>query len=324
MWTQSGSADGQYVVVATLLSAAAALPVATVACVRARRRAPPPEAQAQQPHHDLRHTLGHEWRPSHRFNQLAPKALADADKLQLICDFDLTLTSGRSAQCHDIVGASHELPTTLRASFEALLDFSTPFEPAFEGECWWVRANSVLVSHGEPRRTLLPRLVERAELAPRRGALELLAACAERDVPVLIVSAGYTEVIEHFLRRHGALHPNIRISSNRLVWDDAGVLVECRPSPPITSLTKSLTGARNAEWFSAHAGRTTLLVLGDRCSDLQVADGLGDVRLQLSVGILNESGDADASAAEYGSLFDALLVGNEASLEVVARMIRGR
>ena len=47
------------------------------------------------------------------------------------------------------------------------------------------------------------------------------------------------------------------------------VQVGCAPHPPVTSYCKAQTHARNADFFAAHAARETLLVIGDRRSDLQ-------------------------------------------------------
>ena len=53
----------------------------------------------------------------------------------------------------------------------------------------------------QPRAFLLPAQV------PRPGALELLKSLELYRVPVLIVSAGLSDIIEEFLRQHGAPSP---------------------------------------------------------------------------------------------------------------------
>ena len=72
----------------------------------------------------------------------------------------------------------------------------------------------------------------------RPGARELLELLEEHEVPVLIVSAGFADVIEEFLQQRGLTSTNVRVSSNRLRWDDTGALQAVEPSPPVTSLTK--------------------------------------------------------------------------------------
>ena len=58
------------------------------------------------------------------------------------------------------------------------------------------------------------------------------------NVPVLIVSAGLSDVIEEFLRQHGALSENVVICSNRLNYDADVAPKSVSPDPPITSFTK--------------------------------------------------------------------------------------
>eukprot|EP00966_Prymnesium_polylepis_P122933 2842526-Prymnesium_polylepis.2 len=74
--------------------------------------------------------------------------LAQHEKLFVITDFDLTLTTGDSQECHDILGKSDRMPADVRRKFEPLLDFSTPFEPPLDGGGWWDRANEILVESG--------------------------------------------------------------------------------------------------------------------------------------------------------------------------------
>ena len=74
----------------------------------------------------------------------------------------------------------------------------------------------MMIKHRTPPRALIPRLVREARMVPRPGALELLKRLAELKVPVLIVSAGVSDVIEEFLRQHGLLSENVTVCSNRL------------------------------------------------------------------------------------------------------------
>ena len=268
-------------------------------------------------------------RARHRSTLLRQSQKLSTSDLIVIADFDLTLTCGGSTQCHDVLGSSPLQPAGVRAAFEPLLDFTTPFPPELDGNGWWVRANEILLAHGAPRQDALRGLVTDAEMEPRPGAAALLGRLARDGVPVLVVSAGFADVIEEWLRLHGLASPNVRVSSNRLRWDDGtGTMRAVEPSPPVTSLNKEQTAARNAEWLAQHAARRSLLVLGDRCSDLAVAQGVDSER-RVAVGLVNdqaEYGDApsaEARCAEYARCgFDVVLRGSRASLEPVLELIQ--
>lgn len=242
--------------------------------------------------------------------------LSAPENLLVVTDFDLTLTTGGSDECHDILGTSPYMPEAVRSGFVRLLDFSVPFEPPLDGSGWWVRANEILVESGAPRRDEVRPIVSEAPTWLRPGAGELLQRLAALGVPVLVVSAGCTELIEAFLEAHNAMHANVRVSSNSLVWSDSGELSCVLPDPPVTSLNKGLTYERNAHWFEQHRGRRNLLILGDKCSDVQVVEGVPHNTL-LSIGVLNGDLDPaisadDARLQQYLKAFDAVVVGDEA------------
>ena len=59
-----------------------------------------------------------------------------------------------------------------------------------------------------------------AELPIDEGIIALGRRCAERSVPLTIVSDGLDLVVETVLRRHGLLH--LPVFSNHLRWDECG------------------------------------------------------------------------------------------------------
>merc|ERR1719456_417719 len=103
-----------------------------------------------------------------------------------------------------------------------------------------------------PPRPLIPRLVREARMLPRPGALELLKKLELLDVPVLIVSAGVSDVIEEYLRQHGALSENVTICSNRLNYEADSTPKSVAPDPPITSFTKEYAFASASSFFAEH------------------------------------------------------------------------
>ena len=244
----------------------------------------------------------------------------------VVVDFDLTLTSGTSEECHDIVGTSALMPKALRKGFERLLDFDSPFPPELDGEGWWVRANELLVESGAAIDETLPAaLVRAAHIELRPGAAELLLAMRRLGVPVLVVSAGITQIIEAVLDEAGVPRDDtdlLAVSSNRLVFGD-GTLVAVEPSPPVTSLNKGQTCVRNRAWFGGvHAARRTLVVGGDRLSDLSVGEGAaaaaardGHRLVVSSCGVYNDTPHgAQPPLDDFAARFDTLVVGDHGSL----------
>ena len=92
-------------------------------------------------------------------------------------------------------------------------------------------------------------------MTPRPGSLELLKKLELLDVPVLIVSAGVSDVIEEYLRQHGALSENVTICSNRLNYEADSTPKSVAPDPPITSFTKTSAYKSASSFFQRHADR---------------------------------------------------------------------
>jgi hypothetical protein len=87
-----------------------------------------------------------EWVPSAPFHwerKRAAMAELSASDIIVITDFDATITTGDSEQCHDLVGASKLLPEEFRKEFCPLLDWTSNTQ--IDGVEWWDKAVSLPV-----------------------------------------------------------------------------------------------------------------------------------------------------------------------------------
>jgi len=237
-----------------------------------------------------------------------------ADDLIVITDFDATITTGDSEQCHDVMGNSRLLDPEFRKEFAPLLDWST--NTAIDGVEWWDVAHGLMIKYGMPARNIIPRLVREAKMVPRPGALELLKRLEELRVPVLIVSAGLSDVIEEYLRQHGALSENVTICSNRLNYAGDSTPKTVSPDPPITSFTKEYAYSSASAFFAEHAKRKAVIQLGDSVTDVDPARHVPYDHL-LSVGFVNERPDP----TKHYAAFDAVVHGNDGSLLPVTDLL---
>ena len=242
----------------------------------------------------------------------ASLAACTPDDLLVITDFDATLTTGDSTQCHDLLGSSELMSDEFRTAFAPLLDWTT--NAAIDGVEWWDEAHQLMVDHGMPPRALIPRLVREADMKVRPGTLDMLKRLELLSVPVLIVSAGVSDVIEEFLRQHGALSENVTICSNRLNYAADSAPQSVSPTPPITSFTKSYAYRSASAFFRQHADRRALIILGDSVTDVDPGKEV-PYDACLSVGFLNDRPAID----QHAKAFDAVVLGNEGSLLPVSR-----
>ncbi|KAJ0262303.1 5'-nucleotidase [Hirschfeldia incana] len=283
-----------------------------------------------------------------------PRALTDKitlirdagpSKFQVIADFDGTLTRYR---VNGIRGqSSHGILQQGNADFdakrEALYEHYHPLEfspviPLEEKtklmEEWWSKTHDLLIEGGLTY-DAIKQSVASSSLAFRDGVVELFEFLEEKEIPVLIFSAGLADVIEEVLRQK--LHrtfKNVKIVSNRMVFDDDGRLVSFK-GKLIHVLNKNEhaldmaaplhdnLGVDNGEEDEENAyvkQRRNVLLLGDHLGDLRMSDGL-NYESRISIGFLNDN--IEKSLESYREAFDIVYL-NDApmwgALELVSQL----
>ncbi|GKU91489.1 hypothetical protein SLEP1_g5356 [Rubroshorea leprosula] len=237
---------------------------------------------------------------------------AGPSKLQVIADFDATLTrywiDGRRGQSSH--GLLQQENPEYDAKREALYYYYHPLEfsptiPIEEKtklmEEWWGKTHALLIEGGLTYDDI-KNSVSNATIAFREGVVELFEVLEEKDVPILIFSAGLADIIEEVLRQKvHRTFKNIKIVSNRMLFDENGRLVSFK-GKTIHSLNKNEHALDMAAPLHDQLGdtdgavndnasvkkRTNVLLFGDHIGDLGMSDGLNyDTRI--SVGFLNDN-----------------------------------
>ncbi|EOY19307.1 5'-nucleotidase / magnesium ion binding protein isoform 1 [Theobroma cacao] len=250
---------------------------------------------------------------------------AGPSKLQVIADFDATLTrywiNGQRGQSSH--GLLQQGNPEFDAKRQALLQYYHPLEfsptiPLEEKtklmEEWWGKTHGLLIEGGLTY-DAIKNSVANANIAFRDGVVELFEFLEERDVPVLIFSAGLADIIEEVLRQkvHRSFM-NIKIVSNRMLFDDSGHLVSFK-GKLIHSLNKNEHALDMAAPLHDQLGdndgpvtdnasvkqRTNVLLLGDHIGDLGMSDGL-NYENRISVGFLNDN--IEKNLESYRNSFD--------------------
>ena len=168
----------------------------------------------------------------------------DTSALCVIADFDWTLTAfwgpdgSRSDQCHDFIlhrcspsrawsAEVQAFRALTRQRFGAMAERPKSEQIAL-AEWWWTSANDMMLKHNLTQ-DHVREAVQNANTSPRPGAMALLTACISQGIPVAIVSAGLSCVIEEFVRKHDASgsllsSPLFSIHANVLEFDSIGTL----------------------------------------------------------------------------------------------------
>jgi hypothetical protein len=162
--------------------------------------------------------------------------------------------------------------------------------------------------------------------------VELLHHCSAHRIPTLVVSAGISNLIEHFLEGLGAPLGHVRVSANRMHFQDGaddesggGKLNRWAPERPCHSHNKALTYQRERAFFeqghvagpealapgAAAAGAASVahayLVMGDKPYDGWVLGQVppSAVAVELRVGFFG--GEGRYTLDDYREVYDVVL-----------------
>jgi len=239
------------------------------------------------------------------------------DHLQVMADFDRTLTTATSNSCYGIVENSSQLSERYRTIVKKLYEkyFHIEISPDIPKEekvrCmveWWSQANDALVSEKANIR-MIPQMVATAKVEFRKGGTELFDLLHKNNIPMLVFSAGIKNILEEvFLQKEGHLHPNIHVISNQLAVDSQGVITGFQgPIIHVLNKNKHAASETNYAWFKTIASkRKNVLLMGDSTGDSNMAEGLHHSHCILKIGFLNSK--VEENLREYKQLFDVLIL----------------
>ncbi|PIN18536.1 5'-nucleotidase [Handroanthus impetiginosus] len=273
-------------------------------------------------------------------NKISSVRLEGPSKLQVIADFDGTLTrywidGQRGHSSHGLLQQGNPEYDLKR---QELYDHYHPLEidptiPLDEKaklmEEWWEKTHGLLIEGGLTYGAIQSS-VAKSRIAFREGVTELFELLEKNDVPVLIFSAGLADIIEEVLRQK--LHrsfKNVNIVSNRMVFNENGNLVSFK-GKTIHVLNKNehaidMAGPLHDQLgddngstadVSSVKSRTNVLLLGDHIGDLGMSDGL-NYNTRISVGFLNDN--IESSSDSYRNAFDVVYM-NDASMWGVVKL----
>ncbi|GMS87915.1 hypothetical protein PENTCL1PPCAC_10090, partial [Pristionchus entomophagus] len=254
-----------------------------------------------------------------------------ASNLTIISDFDHTLSRShddegkRCPVTHEVFGHPERLPE-LSKKFAQFEQKYGHFEHHTEGqermeamEAWWMESNEAIVERGFDR-SELAELVAATNIQLRNGAEELLLQLNQREMPILIFSAGIGDVISIFLDQFlGGIPRNTHIVSNRMAYDEQDRI--CGFSDPLIHCFNK-SGAmieQSSPILPLLAARPNVLLLGDALGDARMVEGLSkEEEGTLRVGFLNKKPDM---LSHFTSAFDIVIVDDQ-TMEIPVEIVK--
>ncbi|XP_030591583.1 cytosolic 5'-nucleotidase 3-like isoform X1 [Archocentrus centrarchus] len=246
---------------------------------------------------------------------------AGSNTLQVISDFDMTLTrfefnGKRCPTCHNILENSNIVSSDCKTQLQALLDKYYPIEIdtslSVEEKLphmvdWWTKAHDLLVNQ-KIKKDHLTAAVRGSSAMLREHYKLFFDHLHEHSIPLLIFSAGIGDILEEVIRQAGVFHPNVNVISNYMDFDESGVLKAFK-GELIHIYNKREGALLNTGHFQELRTRPNVLLLGDSLGDLNMADGVQDMKNILKIGFLNDK--VEERKQSYLDSYDIVLIKDE-------------
>lgn len=211
----------------------------------------------------------------------------------ILTDFDRTLTEGVSDSSWGILSKSELVQKEYVTEREDLYNYYRPIEIDetldFETKNklmkeWWSKHINLFVKYKMSEEVINNALNDLKVMSFRKGAKEFLEKMHQKNIPVIIISAGIGNFIKQFLIKNNCDYNNIFIVSNFIKFEN-GIAVGVKDN--IThSLNKNAVYLPN-EVKEVINARKNIILFGDTSSDVLMAKE--EDRLEaLKVGFLEE------------------------------------
>ena len=247
---------------------------------------------------------------------------SEIEQLCVVSDWDRTLTKartedGQDATSYSVIAHGAYLGDAYRVEMDRLyaryrpLEISQTISHRKKQKAmhdWWMAALEMMQKYGLTKE-IIEDIAAREFMRLRDSAIDFFNILSNRDIPLLILSAGIGNAISKFLKVRSLLTSNVTVTANKLIFDTHGAVAGfCEP------VIHSFNKARHAS-----TPRGCVLLLGDTIEDAQMVDN-ADADCVIRVGFLNEA--IVENSAIYLCAYD-IVICNDASMAPVIELLRG-
>lgn len=216
------------------------------------------------------------------------------DTIRILIDFDRTITVGNSESSWGVLSKSNLVPKEYVKERQALYSYYRPFEIDEKLDYdtknklmieWWNKHINLLIKYRLSESIINETAKNLTVMSFRDGAEEFFKNMNDRNIPVIIISAGIGNFIEQFLIKNDCYFDNIYIISNFIKFENGIAVGVCENV--IHSLNKNEV-ALPQNIKDLIKDRTNIILLGDSISDIKMARE-EDRESALKIGFLDEN-----------------------------------
>ena len=253
------------------------------------------------------------------------------EKLHVIADFDKTLTKAivKGQKTHTSIAQIREggylSEDYVKKSF-SLYDKFHSFEINHKLSDeekdrkmmeWWSSHLKLLVKEGM-NREVVDDIIKKKRILLRKGAEDFFKKLHEKNIPLLIFSAGIGDIIKGCLESEGLLYDNMHIISNFFDYDQKG-MVRGYKSKIIHAFNKDEFAIKETKYFDMIKERKNVILIGDSLGDIDMAKGI-EHEAMLKIGFLNKNIEENKDVYERN--FDIVIL-NDSPMDFVVSLIKG-
>ncbi|CAG7820792.1 unnamed protein product [Allacma fusca] len=259
-----------------------------------------------------------------RVEELIKNMAADGPgALQMITDFDMTLTrfhqdGEKCDTCHGILHSSSLMSEEFKKRSQDLFNKYYPIEidhtMTVEEKIpymlkWYEESHETLTTFPFEKKHLT-EMVKTSRILFRDGAVEMLEALNEKQVPVMVFSAGVGDILEEVLRKFNSYHSNTKVVSNSMEFNDEGRLIGFK-GPLIHMFNKNEKAIRQSQpkYFENLSHRGNVLLLGDSLGDVDMVEGVMEPGAVIKIGFLNTK--IEERLESFMNSFDIVLIDDQ-------------
>ncbi|KAM3586078.1 hypothetical protein VKS41_002608 [Umbelopsis sp. WA50703] len=230
----------------------------------------------------------------------------------------------RNHSTHAVLGKYKKLSPEFHAETQRLYNRYYPIEIdqklTFEQKVpemisWWQQAHNAIIGQRITKEDISV-MVQQSYIEMRPDVDQFLKLCSAETIPLLVFSAGVSDVIHEVLKSHGMFFDNMHIVSNQMGWNENNVC-DHFVDPLIHVFNKSEFSLENTAYYDTIKDRTNVILVGDSVGDVLMSQGVQHDTC-LNIGFLNH--DIDDLYEKYSMLYDIVIIG-DSSIKPVMRIL---
>jgi len=272
-------------------------------------------------------------KPKH-FEEIKQRIIfGGAEKLQVIADFDNTLTYAHKKdgkRLPSLISVLRDGDYISKEYAEKAHELFNKYHPKEKDETlsdeerkkimnqWWNEHFDLLIKSGLNKKHL-EDIVKSNTIKLRKGIPEMINYLHEKNIPLIILSSsGIGEALKIYLEKQNLIYENVNLISNFYNWDKNGNAISVK-RPIIHGGNKDETSIREIpKLYEKLKNRKNVILLGDNKGDLQMSSGSKYENI-IKIGFLNQ--EVEKNLENYKKDFDVVIT-NDSDAEFVFELIK--